>query len=335
MDKVRDKLEDAISSGTKLLFFYKRKGNWKGVKSGGVKYAVPIMYELAGADSYSSYGQLDTTPFEGITDAFFTWRQAAAHVTISGLEEFQNRDSDGTRILDLLKTRTKQALLGLEDFFNKGMLQGLGKVDTTSLSTAYVSPITSASFIDPLPLLVKYDPTTSTEIGSINQSTNTWWRNFKKQSSATTYAGFLKELRNIRNSAGRGPGGAPDVYICDQQTFELYEAALAAAHRNPDYQKGDIPFETIQHYGNPVVWDENIPDVHTGSTTISKGTWYALNTNFLGVAYDTEHNFTTGPFRTPENQDARTAHILWYGTHWVSNRRKHGVIGNIDLTIAA
>src|SRR5262245_60925232 len=107
LDKVRDKVEDQITSGNKLLYFYKKSGNWKSVNSGGDRYRVSLMYELASADSYSSFGQIDVTPADGITSAFFDWRQAAAAISISGLEEFKNRGSE--RVFDLLKERTTQA----------------------------------------------------------------------------------------------------------------------------------------------------------------------------------------------------------------------------------
>lgn len=335
LDMIRPVIEDQISTGTKLLYFYKKKGNWKGVSAGGAKYAVPLMYEIVGSDSYSGYSTLDVAPFEGVTDAFFDWRQSASHVTISGLEEFQNRDAEGVRVLDLLKLRTKQALLGIEDFFSRGLMQGQGKNDTTSITSAYVSPLNGSVFLDPLPLIVKFDPTTSTTIGSVNEATNTWWQNKTSTSSASSFAAFLKELRALYTQCSRGPGGSPDFHVCTLGTFDLYESALAASHRNPDYQKADIPFESVLFKGKPVVAEEHTPDVFTGSTTITKGTWFQLNSSFLGITFDNEHNFSPGPFVRPENQDARTAQVLWYGAHWCSNRRKQGVLGKIDETISS
>ena len=80
LDKVRKQVEDQISANNKLLYFYRRSGNWKGVSSGGDRYRVPLMYELGAADSYSGYGQIDVTPADGMTAAFFDWRQAAAAI---------------------------------------------------------------------------------------------------------------------------------------------------------------------------------------------------------------------------------------------------------------
>jgi hypothetical protein len=341
LDKVRSKVEDQITSSTKLLYFYRKSGNWKGTGSGGDRYRVSLMYELAAADSYSSFGQIDVTPTDGITSAFFDWRQGATAVSISGLEEFKNRGSE--RVFDLLKERTVQSVLGLEDLFSKGMLQGQAAIDGTSITSARTSPINGSTFIDPLPLLVEYSPLST--VGSISATTETWWKNqlggTTGDSGATTYAGFLMELRHLYNLCAKGGGGAkgsPDFHLTDQSTYELYESALAAAHRNPSYTNADIPFENVSFKGKPVVWDEYVPDVKNGDVTPTgsdSGTWYALNSNYLGVSFDKSHNFTVGDFVNPENQDAKTALVLWYGTHWTSNRRKLGVMGGINTTIAA
>ena len=35
LDKLSDKIEDAISTSNAAFYFYKQKGNWEGVSSGG------------------------------------------------------------------------------------------------------------------------------------------------------------------------------------------------------------------------------------------------------------------------------------------------------------
>lgn len=338
LDKVRDQVEDQISTGNKLLYFYRKSGNWKGVSSGGDRYRVSLMYELGAADSYSGYGQIPTTPADGITSAFFDWRQAAVPVSISGKEEFQNRGSE--RIFDLLKEKTTQAILGLEDFFGKALLRGQGAVDSSSLTSARTSPINGSVFVDPLPLLVEYNPTST--VGGISPSTEPWWVNNYKDDSSSSYATFLKTLRNMHNNCSKGGGaakGSPDFHLCDQDTYELYTAALSGYHQNPSYKVADIPFENVTFLGKPVVWDEFVPDVKNGDLTIGSstdcGTWYMLNSNYMGVAFDKQHNFSVGDFVSPENQDAKTALILWYGCHWITNRRKLGVIGGITTSTSS
>lgn len=328
----RKTLEDAIST-TNAFFFYLmkvRKGGYQTITDLGDRMAMPLMYELGNADSYSGYDVLNVQPTDGITTAFFNWAQAAVPISISGLEEKKNRGEE--KIISLLESKTKQAELGLQEFFNKRLLQGAGG---STITTAYTSAMNGSVFVDPLPLQVAYNPAASVAIGNINQLTNTWWRNQFKDMTATTFTGFLKQLRTLRNNCGKGPGGPPDLHVVTQGTEELYEAALAAAHRNPSYQVADIPFDNVGFYGKPVTWDEFVPDAKNGTVTQTKGSWWMLNTKFWGVRVDKDTNFAPTPFIKPENQDAKTAHILWLGAVGVSNRRKQGVGGGIDETIAS
>lgn len=328
-------LVDNISKTNALMFYLMKKTGGRGYKlvsDIGDRMQLPLMYELGNADSYSGYDTLDVTPMDGITSAFYDWRQASVPIAISSLEEKKNRGE--ARILSLLESKTTQAEMGIKEFFNKRLLLGAGGA---TITTAYSSPINGSSFIDPLPLLVKYDPTTSTVVGNINQATYSWWQNRTFNSISTTFAGFLKELRQLRLYTSRGPGDGPDLHLVDENTYTLYEQALAVQHRNPSYQKADIPFDNIMFYGSPVTHDELVPDVQGGSETQSttSGTWWMLNTQFIGCKVDRETNFTNTPFQKPENQDAKVAHILWLGGIGVSNRRKQGVMGGIDTTIAS
>jgi hypothetical protein len=291
-----------------------------------------LMYELGSADSYSGYDQLDVQPMDGITSAFYEWRQASVPIAISGLEEKKNNGE--ARILNLLESKTKQAEMGIQEFFNKRLQIGAGG---TTITTAYQSPVNGSSFIDPLPLLVAYDPTAALTIGNISQLTYSWWRNQTSNSTSTTFKGFLQELRKLRVKCMRGPGGDHDLNIVDEDVYSLYESALAEKHQNPSYQKADIPFENVGFYGKPVVHDEYVPDVQGGSATpsTSSGTWQMLNTKFLGIKVHAGTNFSPTPFQKPENQDAKVAHIQWLGAFGTSNRRKQGVMGGIDTAIAA
>lgn len=329
----RKTLEDNISTANAFLFYLMKK-----VKSGyqllsdiGDRMSMPLMYELGLADSYSGYDVLDTTPADGITTAFFNWAQAAVPISISGLEEKKNRGEE--RILNLLESKVQQAELGIQTFFNQRMQQGAGG---STITTPYTSAMNGSTFVDPLPKLVAFDPTAALTVGNIPQATNTWWRNQTSDFTAvTTFAGFLKKLRNLRNNCSKGPGGPPDLHLVTQGTAELYEAALAAAHRNPSYQVADIPFDNVSFYGKPVTWDEFMPDFGDGTVTQTKGSWLMLNTKFWGVKVDRETNFAPTPFLKPENQDAKTSHILWLGAIGTSNRRKNGIGGKIDETIAS
>jgi len=330
--KYRKTLENQISSGNKFFYFIKKQGNWKKTASLGDRLGIPLMYEQGQADSYSGYDQLDTTPMDGLTMGFFDWRQASVPIAISGIEEKKNTGE--AQILDLFKVKIKQAQLGLEEFFAKAFLQGAGG---TSIVTPYTSAMNGSVFIDPLPLLVKYDPTSNTSIGNINQLTHTWWANQYKASGGSTFAAFEAELRHMFNNCSKGIGGPPKFHLVDQSVFEVYEAALASRHYNTSYRDADLPFDNIKFRGGPVVWDEFVPDVANGSTTqsTSSGTWYMLNPEFMGLTIHSGTDFVPTPFQKPENQDAKVAHILVICSAWISNRRKLGVVGSIDTTLTS
>ena len=325
-------LQDVISKSNYFIYALMKSNGWETLDDVGERAAYPLMYELGQADAYSGYDVLDTTPMDGLTSAFFDWRQGSVPIAISGAEELKN--SGEAKMLSLLEAKTKQAELGLVDFVNKSMFQGAG---TTNITTAYTSSINGSSFVDPLPLLVKYDPTTSTTIGNINQATYSWWQNQTKNSTSATYAAFLKELRNLKNNCTKGPGGSPTAYVSDQNVAELYEAALADKHRNTSYQKADIPFDNVLMFNKPLTWDEYVPDVQGGSVTQSttSGTLWMLNLDFFKFRVHSARNFSSTPFVKPENQDARVSHNLFFGALCVGNRRKQGVCGGIDSTISS
>ncbi len=324
-------LEDNISTANAFFYTLKKGDGYQTVSDIGQRMAMPIMYGLASADAYSGYDVLNVAPVDGVTTAFYEYAQAAVPITISGLEEKQNSGEE--QIINLLDSKAKQAEISIKTMFNQRFLQGNGG---SAIATPYTSGVTGATFIDPLAKMVAFDPTASVSVGNINQNTNSFWRNQTKDlTSTTTYAQFLKGLRAARNNAGKGPGGFPNLHVSTQGTYELYEAALAAAHRNPSYKVADIPFDNISFHGDPLTWDEFVGDAKNGTVTQTKGSWWMLNTKFFGVRVHSGTNFSTTPFIKPENQDAKTAHILWLGTVGCSNRRKQGVVGGIDETITS
>lgn len=338
-------LQDQISTANAFLYYIMKvqDGAYESESNIGDRAQIPLMYALNDADFYSGYDVINPTPIDGITAAFYNWAQLATTITISGIEEKKN--SSEAAILNLLESKTKQSVLGIQTLFNRALLTGNGPNVASQITTAYTSPSNGALGIDPLPLSIKFDPTT-TAYGNINPATYDWWRNkfYDAQAGSgsgsptpavTTFTGFLKALRHLRNECSKGPGGAPNLFLANQGVVELYEAALAAAHRNPSYQVADIPFDNIAFYGKPLVWDEYVPDAKSGSTTLTYGSLYMVNTEFWKIKYHDGSNFVSTPFQKPVNQDAKTAMILWVGALLTSNRRKQGVMGGIDMTIAS
>jgi len=314
------------------------------MQNGGERVALPLMYgKNQTIKSYSNYETLDTTPQEGATTAFYEWKELGGTISISRKEERQN--SGESQILNLLQFKIKQAEMSMREELNQQLLQG------TVSGTTFV-PGNSAKDLNPLGYFLRKnntsDPTTGGNVGNISGSTNDWWRHntavIDSGSTDTgnafalnvsTYAGLKVALHRMYNYCSRGSGGSPNLVVCDQNTFETYNNALDTQVRYTNTKMADMGFETIKLRGATMVWDEQVPDVDSGTVAITKGTAFFLNTNFYHLVIDSQTDVITTPFVEPENQTAKTAKILFMGNAGVSNMRKHGVVYAISQSIVS
>lgn len=326
-------LTDNISLSNPFFYELQKSGLWES-RDGGAYIAEDLMYELGQFDAYDGYDELGDTPTDGITQVQFQWRQGAVPIVYSEKERKQNKH----RLVDLVDSKIKQGEMGFKQGFNQALLQGsLSQSGGTSLLTPYTSPLNGASFIDPLPLIIAFDPTvTAATFGNIDPSVSTWWRNRTKTSTATTMSGFLLEAMNLYNTCSIGPGGPPKLIMVDQTSYELWNASYYFQYRTQTPTDANYPFENILFRKAKVVWDENMPDAFTGViSTATFGTAYFINTDFFKVVYESETNFTQTDFQKPPKGDSRICHVLWMGQVTVNNRRKHGVWAKLPRTLTA
>lgn len=341
LDKIRPVMQNQITTANPFYFKYKKSGNWKTVSQLGDRYRVPLLYEFAPIDTFgpNGVGQVDVTPVDGLTPAFFDWSRMASSITIGDFERAQNKGA----ALDLLKSKTEQAMSGLEDRFGRWLMQGHGAVDGTSITTPRTSTVNSSTFLDPIPLMITYSAAGDGQLGAgtvgqINSSTETWWKCMNVQSNATSYAALLKEIDHLINLCSQSAGPGPDLFVADLLGYEQISAALRFSLRYVDYEEVGFPWKSIRLNGAPLVFDQFVPDVATPSTTVASGaksTLYAVNSKFIGVTVYSGADFTPGEFVRAPNGAGETAIIQWYGTHWMSRRDKHGVMGAMSNTITS
>lgn len=333
----RKTLTDNISKSNAFWYKMQENGTYES-EDGGVAIQVPLMYGIGSFDTYDGYDVLNTDPIDGITNAFFDWRQAAAPISISRKEERQN--SAPNQIINLMKAKVAQAEIGIKEGFGKMLIQGAlmqgGNPYDPTISTA-----NGSLGINPIGGLIDFDPTASRtyNIGNINQNTATWWRNQTKTAVVTSSSGsadFFLEADGIYNDCSKGPGGPPDLILVDQVTYQIWRAAYFVRYRTQAVSNANYPFENFMFNRAMVVWDEFMYDVYSGTTSFTYGSAFFLNTKFFALKYDKETNFVNTPFQKPVDQDAKVAHILWMGNTSVSNRRKHGIWAklprSLDLT---
>lgn len=336
LDKIRPVLQHQITTSNAFYFKYKKAGNWKSVSQIGDRYRVPLMYEFAPVDTFgpNGVGQVDVTPTDGQTPAFFDWARLASSVTIGDFERAQNKGA----ALDLLKSKTEQAMSGLEDRFGRWLMQGKGADDTTSITTPRTSAINGSAFVEPIPLFIKKDPTTSTTIGQINQSTEAWWQNKAVDGNQANFAALLKSVDHLINLCSISAGPGPDLFVADLLGYETIAAALRVLLRFQDYEEVGFPWKAIRLNGSPLVFDQFVPDVTTPSTTVASGaksTLYAANTKYLGMTVYSGADFTPGEFVRAPNGAGESSIIQWYGCHWISRRDKHGVMYGLNNALTS
>ena len=343
------RLRDNIVKGMKYFALLDSKGKIN-TQDGGYQVQVPLMYALnTTADVMQGYGVVDTSPQDGMTSALYDWTQAAVSVTISKKEKIQNsRD----KRFDLLKAKIMQAEKSMRYLMSRCIVQGRITASSTDGQFYAIVGKKDSGASGPLPLGALIDGTVarSVAIGNINGATYTWWENKMKQSAATTFAGYKQELYKLYNDCSRGDGGEePDIALASQGSFELYHNSLQSMERYVDMSTVNLlnGAENLKIKGAVMIWDELVPDVKTNAVvdsdglgtalgTFTKGTVFFINSKFVEVIVAKDANYSMSPFVTPENQvGVSTAIIDWMGVHVVSNRRKNGVLKNIDESIAA
>src|ERR1700677_5085254 len=252
----RKELIDNIGA-TNAFFHELIKGELYESQDGGTYIQIPVMYGLQGADSYDGYDELSTIPVDGITDAIYQWSQMAAAIVYSMKEVKQNKQ----RLVNLVKSRIKQAEMGIQEFFSQTLWWGAASTGG-SLTANYTSPTNGSLGLNPMFQLISYTPTSSVSVGNINQSTSKWWQNVAYTSTATGYDAFLLEVDHVFNTAALGTGGKPKLIIYDQVTYELFAHALYQKYRYTRMPTDEAyPFENIMYKGAHFVMDDKVPDV--------------------------------------------------------------------------
>lgn len=294
------KLVDNVFSARPLVYFLKEAGQIRQV-GGGAKIVIPIIHGLnSTAKSYSAYESIDVTAQTGISAAEYNWKQFAATIAISGIEEAQNNSEE--QIIDLLEAKTMQAEESISE-----------KFDEMFVTSGLTSGATGNSGKDWLGLAALVKDQTST-VGGIDPtaSGNTFWKSYiNSAAGALTVAQMTTAFNTV--SVGNDQ---PNMVLTSQTLYEKYESLLQPQLRFTDSKTADAGFLNLLFKGAPVLYDK-----YTTATEM-----YFLNTKYLRLVGHNENWFKPTPFVRPNNQDARYAQILCYGELTISNRARQGVL---------
>ena len=290
-------MADNLSNHNALYNRLRKRGKLK-VLDGGNSIVRPLSHAggTTNYQRYSGYDQLNVATFDSITAAEFNWKQAAVHVSASGLELRSN--SGKNQIIDLAAARLKNAM---RDFANQ-------------FSSDMYSDGTATNQIGGLGLLVTN--TGVDTVGGINASGNTWWKN-QFYDSAFSASQLKNDLQRLWLACVRG-ADKPDLVIMEDTSFKSYWDKLTDIQR---YSRRDVVagwgFDSLMFNTADVV---NEP---TGSG-IATNIVYMLNTDYLELVAHRDANMTELPEKRSFNQDAVIIPIVFQGNLCVSNRARQG-----------
>jgi len=288
----RKQLTDNVFSARPLTYALMEKGRIR-MLSGGTKIVEPLIYGLNDTvGSYSGFDTIALTPQTGISAAEFEWKQYAASISISGIEEAKNNGEQ--EIINLLEAKIMQAEESMREAFNTMFFAsgtGNGGKDWNGLG----------NLVD----------NTGT-VGNIDSATYTWWKSHK---DSVSEALTLAKMATAYNTVSVG-NDHPDTLLTTQLLFEKYEALLQPNLRYSDTKTADAGFQNLLFKAAPVMFDMGCPT----------GAFYFLNSKYITLVGHSAKWFQQTEFIRPEDLDARYALIMCYGNLTVRNRKKQGVL---------
>jgi hypothetical protein len=261
--------------------------------NGGTKIVEPLIYgQNDTVGSYSGFDTIALTPQTGISAAEYEWKQYAASISMSGIEEAKNNGEQ--EIINLLEAKIMQAEESLREGFNQMFFAdgtGNGGKDWNGLANL-VEATGSVGGIDPA------------------DSGNSFWASYEENTSTAL---TLAQMSTAYNSVSVG-NDHPDVLLTTQTLFEKYEALLLPVLRYTDSKTADAGFQNLLFKSAPVMYDVHCPS----------GVFFFLNSKYITLVGHSGKWFQQTEFIRPEDLDARYALIMCYGNMTLRNRAKQG-----------
>ncbi len=294
-------LVDNIFKDLVLLNHMNERGRVR-VEEGGTQIIEPLLYAVNDTvATYSGYDAIDLTPQEGISAAEYDWKQMAASIAISGIEEAKNRGTEA--IIKLLNAKIQQAEMSLKTTLNEQLF-----------GTPSVAP--AAKDFNGLGNIIG---TQNNTVGGIDASSNTWWNPTQATTMGATLA--LTNMADVYNRASKG-SDVPDLIITNTSLFEKYESLLTNNVRYQDVAKANQGFTNLMFKQTPIVFDLEL------AVDATDAPMYFLNTKYLKLTGLNGYWFKTTDFMngTVAGVDARYALVLAYGQLTCSNRSRQGFL---------
>lgn len=301
----KNKAHDNIFSGSPFWYWMKEKGKLR-TEQGGRFIMEPLEYAKNDSVQWiTKGGTVSLNDFEFLTESKWDWKYLVGNVVRFGVDDQQNRGKAAimklvTRKLDNLENSMIETLE--EDLFS----------------------VKAGDAIEGLPNLVPDDPTGANyDVGGIDQSAYSWWRNQSKDMTSRSFAVYgLSDMRTLIHDCMKNRNqDQPDIIVCGQTPYEYYEDETMEQKQIVNKKLGDAGFTNIEYKGIPMIWS---PSAVTDAM-------YFLNTKYLYFMYDPIMNFDMTPWKDiPDQVNDRAAQVILACAFIVTRRLCQGVMYDID-----
>ncbi len=301
-------IENQIFTATPFWWLISEKGH-RHTQEGGTRIEQPLEYAKNTTVQYFGRGGTvgigDTDP---ITVAYYEWKYMAGSLPRYFTDDQKNRGKKA--VFKLMNAKIANLISSMVDQYETSLFSdgtGDGGLE-----------------IDGLANLIAIDPTTGT-VGGINRANYSWWRNnIKNMTGEAPSTYIIKRFKNMFNTCGKYGKGItryPNLILCAQDVYELYEDEVAEIQRiNDQTGVGALGFDMLKYKGIPMTWSPACPD----------GYAYFLNMNFIYFMADPIANFDLTDWKPIINQpNDVVAQAVNVGNLTASAMNRHGVIWNI------
>jgi hypothetical protein len=343
----------------RVLFFMLNKNDNIRKIDGGESIVVPILEGDNGTVmTYSQDEELRVLRQKGMTAAKYNWAQAAVSITITGLEEAQNRGE--SRIINLLEAKTEQAEESFSAYFNRAWFASSATaanqsaMDTTvawngltdflvaaTLTVGGVTGHVAAQATQAANVLADYTKNqvagASGDIGATYPTAEAGVAGTANPGFGMSPAGFWLPINATVAAPTGGVTGDYDMVAGKKAMRTLYNS-VSIGQDQPQVIIGtqkvyefyeDSLVDQIR-YTNTEMADagfsnlmfKGCPITYDADQTINVLDF--LNLRYLRVVGHSDTWFKSTPFVRPTNRDARTSQILCYGQMTCLKRSAQG-----------
>jgi hypothetical protein len=258
--------------------------------AGGLQYVVEQLRTSNDSNFQSYFGdsQVSYNRKRTIDQAKFAWGSfhdgfglnedelAQNGITMTDDKNSVPTDAEKVQLTNLLQENTETLKLGFQEGFDL-MLHRDGTQSTTDIAG--------------LDLLVSTTPTTSTLVGTINQSTNTFWRN--NVSLDIAEVDLLDEMEIQWRECTRYGGSAPDFILVGDDFLDAYRRASGQTINRQIHDggnsKGGVSLDgsvtKVYFKGVELIWDpvfDVLDALDSPAQTWSKRCYF-LNSKFMSL----------------------------------------------------